>query len=259
MTFTKITQILAISTLLFGVSLQADPGFSNGSNGLPSVLQQAWMATVRVESNGFLRNNSKGVGTGVIVGFNSTRNLALIATANHAVDARMIIFFETQNEKTASATSVKVLAKNAALDLALLSVEVPGEMAVTPVPLADLTKFGNGHVVYTIGHPNLSERRKWVGPKSDGEDFTKRVSSGKRFTGVPVAGGIHHYHDADLLPGNSGGPLLDEAGALVGINIMIGYIKKTDGFPYCQLGANICLYIATSAADLKKMIDSVAF
>ena len=95
------------------------------------------------------------------------------------------------------------------LDLALLRIrEAPGDLPV--VPVGDSSALRVGELVYAIGHP-------WgrLGAVTVG------IVSGLGVERGP--GGRVRYVQSDvaLAPGNSGGPLLNARGEVVGINAMI--------------------------------------
>ncbi len=95
---------------------------------------------------------------------------------------------------------------DARTDLAVLRVEAPGLRAL---PLADSRKLAVGQLVIAIGNPLGFERSVTMGvvsalyrnlPTPDGGMFDGLVQT-----------------DAAVNPGNSGGPLLDAEGAVVGV------------------------------------------
>jgi serine protease Do len=95
------------------------------------------------------------------------------------------------------------------LDLALL--EVPGADLV-PAPLGRSARLRVGELVFAIGHP---WGQPWV--------VTAGVVSGLGALSVPgrAEPGSYIRSDVHLAPGNSGGPLLDARGKVVGLNAMV--------------------------------------
>jgi serine protease Do len=104
-------------------------------------------------------------------------------------------------------------------DFALLLPE--DERGVAPLPWAGAPHVGQ--VVYAVGHPH-----------GFGYSTTKGVISGldRRHRGVPYL-----QTDAALNPGNSGGPLIDEQGRVLGLNTWIHVTGTSMGFalPAAQL------------------------
>lgn len=107
------------------------------------------------------------------------------------------------------ALDARVVEHNAALDLALLSVAASDLPAV---PVGDSTRLRVGELVFAVGHP---WGQPWV--------VTAGIVSG--LGEIPVRGSNQSAQyirsDVRLLPGNSGGPLLNAQGAVVGINAMV--------------------------------------
>jgi serine protease Do len=95
------------------------------------------------------------------------------------------------------------------LDLALL--EVPGA-DLSPAPIGRSGGLRVGELVFAVGHP---WGQPWV--------VTAGVVSGLGAVSVPgrTEPGSYIRSDVRLAPGNSGGPLLDARGAVVGLNAMV--------------------------------------
>lgn len=151
----------------------------------------------------------RGVGTGVI--WNSDPVRSAIVTNAHVVAGagrwplgglRVI----TADERSLAA---RVLAANPRLDLALLEVNVGGLPAAR---VGDSTQLRVGELVFAIGNP-------WGQPGV----VTSGIISGLGSLTGPGAGRMTPYirSDVQLAPGNSGGPLLDASGEVIGINAMI--------------------------------------
>ena len=103
----------------------------------------------------------------------------------------------------------EVVRRNRNLDLALLRIEgAPGDLQAAP--LGDSEELRIGGLVYAIGHP--WGRR---GAVSAG------IVSGMGVVRGPGGRARYIQSDVALAPGNSGGPLLDVRGKVVGINAMI--------------------------------------
>lgn len=107
------------------------------------------------------------------------------------------------------AFGAEVVKRGRSLDLALLRLEGdPG--ALPAASIGDSDALRAGELVYAIGHP-------WGSLGS----VTSGIVSGLGVAGHP--GGRVRYIQSDvaLAPGNSGGPLLNARGEVVGINAMI--------------------------------------
>jgi serine protease Do len=99
----------------------------------------------------------------------------------------------------------RVIAADPRADLALLGVPRSG---LTPAVVADSETLRVGAIVIALGHP-LGLRRT--------------LTAGVVHALAPAPAGGRRWIQADLrlAPGNSGGPLADTGGAIVGVNTMI--------------------------------------
>lgn len=104
----------------------------------------------------------------------------------------------------------EVIAREKKQDLAVLKIEIPEHMV--PAPLANSQQLRVGQFALAVGHP-------WgqIGSVSAGIITSlARMPLRWRRGSVDVI-----RTDAGLAPGNSGGPLLDARGEVIGINTMI--------------------------------------
>ena len=141
-----------------------------------------------------------GAGAGII--WNET---GLILTNNHVLgrnNPQITLSDKRQFE-------ARILARDAEVDIAILKVEADG---LTPLTIGDSTSVRVGELTFAIGHP-------WgqLGAVTFGiiSRLTNAQTRGRRGV-VPVI-----RTDAQLAPGNSGGPLINAAGEVIGINTMI--------------------------------------
>ncbi len=99
---------------------------------------------------------------------------------------------------------VKVIAINPAVDLALIKLEPPAGVTLTPVFLGASEKMQVGDRVYAIGTPIGLERT---------------VSNGIVSVDNRTFNGFTHFQiTVPINPGNSGGPLFNLRGEVVGVN-----------------------------------------
>ena len=136
-----------------------------------------------------------------------------IVTASHVVDEASSVTVTLQDGTTRKAT---VLGQDDATDVAVLKID-PSGLTLHPLELASSASIDVGDEVAAIGDPFGYERSISTGIVS-GIDRTIKAPNG--FT---VAHAIQT--DAALNPGNSGGPLLNAAGQVIGIADQIA----TDG------------------------------
>ena len=128
-----------------------------------------------------------------------------IVTAAHVVEGASSISVKFQDGTTRTA---KVLGTDEATDVAVLSVD-PSGLTLHPLALGSSASLAIGDQVAAIGDPFTYQRSLSTGVVS-GLDRT--ISAPNGFT---VAHAIQT--DAALNPGNSGGPVLDAGGQVIGI------------------------------------------
>jgi serine protease Do len=144
-----------------------------------------------------VHNGRRGAGAGVFVGD------GLVLTNNHVVARGRT--FKVSLEGDAS-FEARVLAHDPDVDLALLEIPANGH------PSAVFSKRGvlPGELVFAYGHPWGQRNVLTSGVLS--AVTTARTRRGE----IPIL-----RTDVHLAPGFSGGPLLDAAGEVIGINTMI--------------------------------------
>ncbi|MBN2527046.1 MAG: trypsin-like peptidase domain-containing protein [Deltaproteobacteria bacterium] len=140
----------------------------------------------------------------------------LIITASHVIGHRQQVDIAFNNGTLATATVVR---RNKDFDVALLKADVPANRCL---PLSvDVVKTGT--TLYAIGSPG-------------GEEFAFSVSSGIVSGVRQIEGKWFVQTDASLNPGNSGGPLLDDAGHVVA---MVSWKVALQGFEGMSFGVPI--------------------
>jgi S1-C subfamily serine protease len=132
-----------------------------------------------------------------------------IVTNYHVVRGASSIEVSFSNQETRSA---KVVGTDPSTDLAVLKVDVDAK-ALTPLSLADSDEVQVGDPVVAIGNPFGLERTVTAGIVSA---LQREVSAPNDYT-------IDHViqTDAPINSGNSGGPLIDAQGRVIGVNSQI--------------------------------------
>jgi putative serine protease PepD len=132
-----------------------------------------------------------------------------IVTNAHVVDGAETVSVRFSNGSTYDAT---VVGTDASSDLAVLKVDAPDSL-LRPLALADSTKVVVGQSVVAIGSPFGLE----------GSMTSGIVSALHRQMTAPNGFGIEDsiQTDAAINHGNSGGPLLDLSGRVIGVNAQI--------------------------------------
>ncbi|MCI0821280.1 MAG: trypsin-like peptidase domain-containing protein [Chloroflexi bacterium] len=108
----------------------------------------------------------------------------------------------------------RLVARSRRLDLAVLSVDAPG---LDAAPVGDSMALRAGELVFALGHPfgvaGAVTSGVVIGLEPDGPDARRRPDGEREWLVVHMR----------LRPGNSGGPVLDARGRVVGIStIMAG-------------------------------------
>jgi S1-C subfamily serine protease len=133
----------------------------------------------------------------------------LIVTNAHVVAAATDIRVTFSGKRTVSA---KPVGKDPDTDLALLRVD-PDGLNVAPLELGDSGSVQLGDPTVAIGNPSGLERTLTTGVVSA---LRARLTAPSGFTIDNVI-----QTNAALNPGNSGGPLLDASGRVIGVNSQI--------------------------------------
>jgi serine protease Do len=119
-----------------------------------------------------------------------------------------------------------LVARDPARDLAALRVP---ERGLPAAPLGDSTRLRVGQLVFAIGHPLGEPHAAALGIVS-AVGHVVRVA-GQRFDREMIQA------DLGLYPGNSGGPLCDAAGRVIGINTMVVLPRLALAIPSATVAA----------------------
>ena len=159
---------------------------------------------------------SGGSGTGSVIGTGYVlTNSHVVSSVDGRVHDQLEVFFTAANPigeanpQIVNSSIARLIAKDDRLDLALL--QVAGTEGVTPLPLARADETDIGEDVIAIGHP--------------GGGGLWTLTSGRISARIVNFEGIAGKHmlqtETSLNPGNSGGPLLNYSGEIVGINTSV--------------------------------------
>ena len=145
-------------------------------------------------------------GTGIVL-----NEKGLILTNDHVVKGATSITIDASGSSNTT-RGATLVGEEANKDLALIRVN-PSGLGLKALPLASSNSVQVGDTVYAIGTPYGLE-----------ETFTKGIVSALNREisapdGAKIAGAIQT--DAALNPGNSGGPLLNDQGEVIGVNSQI--------------------------------------
>ena len=132
-----------------------------------------------------------GVGTGFYIS-----TAGHILTCNHVLTGEKVVVSSLQGKRW----EAPVLARDPECDLALLKVDGPDS---APLLFTDPASISEGQTVFALGHPL-------------GLDFT--ISRGVVSSRSRIRNGISYVQtDVSLNPGNSGGPIINDRGEVLGI------------------------------------------
>jgi len=163
-----------------------------------------------------------------------------IITNYHVIKDATSIKVRFSNDDTLTATLV---GSDPSTDVALLKVDAnPG--ALTPLVLADSNRLEVGDAVVAIGNPFGLERTVTSGI----------VSALQRNVSAPNGYSIDHViqTDAAINHGNSGGPLLNTRGAVIGINSQIETGGSGDG----NVGIGFAVPSNTVKSVIAQLLDA---
>jgi S1-C subfamily serine protease len=160
-----------------------------------------------------------------------------IVTNYHVVQGASRVEVSFSNQDTVRA---RVVGTDPATDLAVLKVDVPAK-ALTPLTLANSDAVRVGDPVVAIGNPFGLERTVTAGIVSA---LQREVRSPNNYT-------IDHViqTDAPINSGNSGGPLIDAQGRVIGVN---SQIETANGG-----GGNVGIGFAVPSNTVKSIVSQL--
>lgn len=202
---------------------QKDPKQSEGAlpskeEGTFSVTKLTKLGRPSIVVIGFHGRDGKpqGMGTGFVISKDG-----LVATNLHVIGEARSIFVQTAEGKSLKVK--EVYASDRTLDLAVLRVE---GLKAPPLELGDSTKVEQGESVIALGNPQGLKHSVVSGVVSSRREMAGR---GMLQLAIPIE------------PGNSGGPVLDENGKVLGIVTMKSLVTENLGF-------------AVEVAELKRLL-----
>ena len=177
-------------------------------NSISSSVDKVYYSTVVVVASA----NGKQISTGTGFIYKKSGKLAYIMTNNHVIEGAdaVQIEFNTSDKRI----DAKIVGGDKYADIAVLTIQDSDEY--TPVELGNVEELKLGDTIFTVGSP--------MGVNYKGT-VTKGILSGKdRMVDVALNNtSVTDYYmkvmqiDAAVNPGNSGGPLCDVSGKVIGI------------------------------------------
>lgn len=174
---------------------------------ISSSVDKVYSSTVII----YAYENGKQVSTGTGFVYKMDKNNAYIMTNNHVIDDAdsVKVEFNDRTEKI----DAKILGGEVYSDIAVLTIDANEVENTVEIGSSKDVKLGD--TIFTVGSPMGSTYKGTV---------TKGIISGKdRMVAVNLTGSTSDYYmnvlqlDAAVNPGNSGGPLCDVSGNVIGI------------------------------------------
>lgn len=159
-----------------------------------------------------------------------------IVTNHHVIGDSQRIEVTLANGAAYRAT---VVGQDPPNDIAVIKIDAPAE-DLFPIPLGDSTQLLVGQKVLAVGNPFGLERTLTVGVLSSLNRMLRSPETGRMIKSVIQI-------DAALNRGNSGGPLLDSRGQLIGMNTAI----------LSRSGENAGIGFAVPANTIRRVVDQI--
>jgi putative serine protease PepD len=188
-----------------------------------------------------LTSQGGDTGTGIVL-----NDEGLILTNHHVISEATGITVSPGKSSNLS-REAKLVGADANSDLALIKVD-PSGLGLKPLKLVSSTSVQVGDSVYAIGNPYGLD-----------ETLTRGIVSalGREISapnGAPIKDAIQT--DAALNPGNSGGPLLNDQGDVIGVNSQIASdAASTEGSQPGSTGVGFAISSST-VSEVIKTIES---
>lgn len=176
---------------------------------------------------------SQGSGSGSILDRDGT-----ILTNHHVIDAAREIMVSLYNGNSYTA---RVIGEDPATDIAVLKIDAAPE-ELYPIQWGDSSRLAVGQRIYSLGNPFGLERTMGRGIVSS---LNRQIASKEKRTMRSLI-----QIDATLNQGNSGGPLLNTRGQLIGMNTAI---MSNDGD---SSGVGFAIPVATIQRIVPQLLNS---
>lgn len=167
---------------------------------LPAVVQVTTLGQSRGPISGDNAAKPSSSGSGVII----DAAQGIIVTNNHVVEGGRTYTVDLNDGRLFDA---ELIGSDKATDLAVLKITAPG---LSQVQIVDSDTLRTGDMAFAVGYPLGLD-----------QTLTMGVISGLGRSGLGDAVEDYIQTDAAVNSGNSGGPLLDSRGRLIGINTSI--------------------------------------
>jgi len=248
MTFASSAAVADPSSALTQQSTTADVSNQSSDNAIADVAAKANPATVTVinlqqQQNPFSQDQN---GTAVPVGSGSgyiIDDAGHVVTNNHVVEGGVAFQVTLMDGTTVDATLVGT---DPYQDVAVLQLKLAdGEKVPGTVSFGDSSKMKVGDTVIAIGTPYGEYANTVTAGIINATDRSLDTGAGYSLPNLI-------QHDAEIYPGNSGGPLLNIDGEVIGMNVAKA-VDPTTG--YSSDTTNIDFAITSNA--VKSIVDQI--
>jgi putative serine protease PepD len=197
--------------------------------------------TARVDRNaGPLGGSGSGQATGS--GFVASAGGDVITNA-HVVENASSVKVKIGDGPTLKA---RIVGRDVSSDIAVLKVD-PGEQTLRPLPLGDSSAVKVGDPTYAIGNPYGLSRTLTTGVVSA---LQRQINAPNGFSIDDVI-----QTDAALNPGNSGGPLFDATGHVIGVN---SQIETSSNGVSGQASGNVGIGFAVPSNTVRRVFEQIS-
>lgn len=243
--------VTSAAVLLLGTGGRSSPSSTAGATAVSaSTGTRRDVSSTRLSASQIYQRDSTGVvsikavtadgedeGTGIVL-----NEKGLILTNDHVIKGATSITIEASGSSKAT-RSATIVGEEANQDLALIHVN-PSGLGLKALTLASSSSLQVGDAVYAIGNPYGLEETLTKGIVS-ALDREIAAPDGSKITGAIQT-------DAALNPGNSGGPLINEQGEVIGVNSQIATDAATvDGSQPGSTGVGFAISSNTVASAVK--------
>ena len=194
------------------------------------------IASEGFSSRGFQQIPSTGVGSGIVL-----TGDGYILTNRHVVEDSQALTVELADGRQFDARIVQISDDH---DLALIKIDATG---LNPAVIGDSDALEVGQTAIAIGSPLGTFTETVTRGIISGTGRT--ITVGDESTGRPVTMTDLLQTDAAINSGNSGGPLLDATGAVIGINTAVSADAEGMGFAIPISAAASLIAVATGTTS----------
>lgn len=234
---TIVQQVASPTGETSGIQVAADTAGDNESDlSVQEIYRRAGPGVVQISALTGDQGEQQALGSGFVID-----KAGHIVTNYHVVqDAEEIRVGFSGRDDAVAATLV---GSDPSSDIAVLAVDLPAT-ALTPLALGDSDAVDVGDIVVAIGNPFGLDRTVTAGI----------VSAIQREITAPNGFPIDHViqTDAAINRGNSGGPLLDGNGQVIGVNSQI----ETGGYTEGNVGVGFAVPINTVEEVVSQLIET---